>query len=261
MNSQGYPWYDSLWLSAYDRARTIMRAVAPERLVEFERAMAIFRTPTDFQVRLFDQVFPQETLDGIRRAIVALAPTQMEIHEARAFKRFVVHDLPLFADLQAQVIDMVSEAAGEPVEASYNFLSLYGPQGVCPPHMDAPFAKWTLDLCVNQSQPWPITFGPVVPWPQPGDYGDDWDAEIRRQMRDDRRSFSLMPGQAVLFSGSSQWHYRDVMPGNGGAGRFCDLVFFHFIPRGTKELVQPRNWGRLFGVPEMERDAQLLADA
>jgi hypothetical protein len=261
MNSQGYPWYDSLWLSAYDRAGTILRAVAPQKLAEFEHAMDVFRTRSDFQVRLFDHVFAQDVMEEIRRAIVALAPSQMEMHEAPAFKRFVVHDLAFFANLQEQVTEMVGEAAGEPVEASYNFLSLYGAQGVCPVHMDAPFAKWTLDLCVNQNQPWPITFGPVVPWPQPGDYGDDWDAEIRKQMQGDQRSFSLMPGQAILFSGSSQWHYRDVMPRGDGPPKFCDLLFFHFIPRGTKELVTPRNWGRLFGVPELEHDAQLLADA
>jgi hypothetical protein len=28
-------------------------------------------------------------------------------------------------------------------------------------------------------------------------------------------------------------------------------LFFHFIPRGTAELVKPQNWARLFGIPEL----------
>jgi hypothetical protein len=61
--------------------------------------------------------------------------------------------------------------------------------------------------------------------------------------------YTLWPGQAVVFSGSSQWHYRNAMPDASGR-QFCDLLFFHFIPRGTGELVVPANWPRLFGVPE-----------
>ena len=33
--------------------------------------------------------------------------------------------------------------------------------------------------------------------------------------------------------------------------QFCTLLFFHFIPRGTAELAQPKNWARLFGLPEL----------
>ena len=32
-------------------------------------------------------------------------------------------------------------------------------------------------------------------------------------------------------------------------------LFFHFIPRGTAELVRPRNWARLFGIPELDQVA------
>lgn len=259
MSSLGYPWYDSLWLSAYERAKTILRTVAPQRLAAFEQAMEVFRTRPDFQVRMFDRVFADDVMQEIRQAIVALAPAQMELHEARVFKRFVVHDHALFAKLHEEVTGLVSEAAGEPLEASYNFLSLYGPQGVCPLHMDAPLAKFTLDLCIDQSDAWPIHFGPVGPWPKPGEYGGDWEMQIREQLQG-KQSFALMPGQAVLFSGSSQWHYRDAMPSGGSPRKFCDLLFFHFIPRGTGELVKPANWGRLFGVPELERDEQLLRD-
>ena len=31
--------------------------------------------------------------------------------------------------------------------------------------MDAPDAKWTLDLCNEQSDAWPIHFSRIMPWP------------------------------------------------------------------------------------------------
>lgn len=258
MDSQDYPWYDSVWLSAFERARQTVQRVAPKRAADFERAFDVFRTRDDFQVHLFERVFDDATCEEIRRIAGALSPAQLELHEARTFKRFVVHDHPVFTQLQLRVTDMVSEAAGEPVEACYNFLSLYGPQGVCPLHLDAPLAKWTLDFCIDQSDAWPIHFSPVVPWPRPGDYGADWEARIKGEVGPDFVSFSLQPGQAILFSGSSQWHYRDVMPGTR-AKKFCDLLFFHFIPRGTSELAEPANWARLFDIPELQQDGQAAA--
>ncbi len=34
------------------------------------------------------------------------------------------------------------------------------------PHMDAPDAMWTLDICLEQSEPWPISFSQPVDWPE-----------------------------------------------------------------------------------------------
>ncbi len=251
LSSQAFPWYDSIWLSAFERARSIVLEVAPQRLKEFESAFQVLRTRPEFKVKVFEQVFDLDTLAEIRRVASTLQPAQLEFHEARAFRRFVVHDHPYFNILHQRTVDLVSEASGEPVEASYNFLSLYGPNGVCPLHLDAPLAKWTLDLCISQSDPWPIYFGPVAPWPQGGIYGADWEDAIKRDIGSAFESYTLSPGQAVLFSGTSQWHYRDPMPGSGPK-KFCDLLFFHFIPAGTRELVDPANWARLFDVPELK---------
>jgi hypothetical protein len=255
MNSRDYPWYDSVWLSAYHQARATIAARAPGRLGDFDQALSIFRTRPAFKPCLLDSAFDADTLDDIRRATAALAPAQLELHEARSFRRFVVHDHPLFNALQQRIVDRVGEAVGEAVEASYNFLSLYGPLGVCPLHLDAPLAKWTLDLCIDQSDAWPIYFSPIVGWPRPGDYAHDWEDRVKREFAGAFTAHSLEPGQAVVFSGSSQWHYRDAMPGTG-AKKFCDLLFFHFVPRGTLELSDPANWARLFGIPELAREAR-----
>ncbi len=249
-----YPWYDSLWLSAFEKAQRIVRESAPHRLDEFKRAFDVFRTHADFRVRKFSPLFDDATLAEIRRVVATLMPQQLELHEARSFKRFVVHDHTYFNQLQDSLVELVGEAVGEPVEGSYNFLSLYGPEGVCPIHMDAPQAKWTVDLCIDQTDPWPIHFSPVVPWPVADSFEGDWQAAIKVGVGDAFTTHTLKPGEAVVFAGSSQWHYRDPMPGEG-PDRSCDLLFFHFIPRGTADLVNPANWARLFQIPALAQSA------
>jgi hypothetical protein len=153
----------------------------------------------------------------------------------------------------------VSAAVGEPVEASYNFLSLYAAQGVCPLHMDAPQAKWTLDLCVDQAVRWPLHVSRVIPWPEDTPEAwtrPEWIEETKRSPELRFQGFDMEPGEAVVFSGSSQWHYRDPMP-NGGGAQGCTLLFLHFIPRGTAELAEPANWARLFAVPQLAELAGL----
>jgi hypothetical protein len=164
-----------------------------------------------------------------------------------------VHDHPFFTELQQRIVPWVSEMVGEPVEAGYNFLSLYTSRGVCAVHMDAPEAKWTLDFCIDQSAPWPIYFSEVQPWQNPAadEWKDEaWQSNIKQSRLLDFTHYTLQPGQAVLFSGSSQWHYRDPMPEASGK-QFCTLLFLHYIPKGTAQLVRPKNWARLFGNPEL----------
>lgn len=235
-----YPWYDSWWLAEYARAKTLLAAARPDMLERFVERLAIFDAPAGFTARTIDDVLDDATFARIRETIRRLRPHELELHEARTFGRFVVHNHPYFSELHRALTPLVAAAAGEAVEPSYNFLSLYASGGVCAPHLDAPTAKWTLDLCVDQSAPWPIHFSQVVPWPV--------DAGPGPGLR--YTAVSLEPRQAVLFSGSSQWHYRDPMPRAQGR-QFCDLLFFHFVPAGTRELARPERWASLFGVPEL----------
>jgi hypothetical protein len=262
--SQLYPWYDSYWLTAFARAKAMLRRLRPEAAGELERAMRVFHTRLDFSPRHLKEVFDAPTMAAIHSVVAALRPAQLELHESRLFGRFVVHDHPEFTRLQHTLTQMVSEAVGEPVEPSYNFLSLYGQMGVCPVHLDSPKAKYTVDLCLAQSEPWPIHFSRVIEWPatdgrpwQQEESRDQWREQIKRSPELRFTGYTLQPGEALLFSGSSQWHYREALP--RGAGRqFCDLLFFHFIPRGTAELVEPKNWARLFSAPEL---AEVLDEA
>jgi hypothetical protein len=246
--SDPYPWYDSYWLAEYVRYQSILERTEPQTLRRFIDALRIFETPADFRVKLVERPFDDDDIAAIRRIVAAIAPQDLELHEGELFGRFVVHHHRDFAELHDRAVPLVSDLVGEEVEPSYNFLSFYSSKGTCPPHLDAPIAKWTLDFCIDQSAPWPFHIGEVQRWPISGTEwaADEWMNAIRRSVR--FRPYTLQPGQAVVFSGSSQWHYRDAMP-NGGGRQYCDLLFFHFIPKGSAELVWPENWTRLFGVP------------
>jgi hypothetical protein len=246
-----YPWYDSNWLTKYQRAKDVIRRVQPETLPVFVAALSRLRTGADFTTTRIRGLFDDATMATIRQTINTFQLTNLEFHELKKFGRFVVHDHPFFTELQNKAIDVVSEAVGEPVEASYNFVSLYKKVGVCPVHMDAPQAKWTLDLCIEQSAPWPIHLSQVVPWPEGLTLKeDDWQRAIKESPDYEFTSYSLEPGEALIFSGSSQWHYRDPMQLDGKE-HFCSLVFFHFVPKGMLEAVTPKNWARLFGIPQL----------
>ena len=245
------PWYDSVWLGKYLAAKDVIARVAPGRLSEFIDRFAALRTDPSFTVKSLPGLFDEGMLAGIAETVRAIPREKMELHELQRFGRLIVHDHPPFTELQRSLTDRVSEWAGEQVEPSYNFLSLYSKLGVCEPHLDAPSAKWTLDICIGQSEPWPIHFSQIVPWPEERlDLAEDWQKDLKSRQDLAYCSQSLLPGDAILFSGSGQWHYRDAMPKRRGR-QFCDLLFFHFIPEGTAEIVRPGNWAALFDIPEL----------
>ncbi len=118
-------------------------------------------------------------------------------------------------------------------------------------HIDAPSAKWTLDYCIEQSAPWPIYLSRVRPWPEEWSLASsDWEAAVRNDPENRFTSVELQEGQAIVFGGSSQWHYRDRIE-RRSANNFCHLVFFHFVPKGTQHLTNPKRWAEYFAIPEL----------
>lgn len=250
-----FPWYDSPWLTKFVRTTHYIQRHYPEQYQSFLDAMEPLRTRPDFTIKEFENLLGEKTLQDARLLIKNLTSQEKEKHEVFSFGRQVIHNHPFFNELQDSLTTRVSDNAGEPVEPHYNFLSLYTNFGSCSVHMDAPEAKWTLDCCIEQSTPWPIHFSQVQPWPVSFGGGPDWQTQIRTDPNNHFSEYALREGDAILFSGSSQWHYRDLIP-HTAAKTFCHLVFFHYIPRGMKPLIDPRNWPDIFNIPEL---AQVVA--
>ena len=258
---QLFPWYDSDWLSTYVRAKRLIQSDYPHKYSEFVDTFRPLKTRLDFRTIAIDDLFDSETFGRIEESIVQLTPDEIEQHELFKFGRFVVHDYEYFTRLHHLITPIVSELVGELVEPSYNFLSLYNNLGICRVYMDAPYAKYTLDLCINQSHPWPIYFSQVQEWPEhfgdsPGERAfrqrSDWEQAIVTDRDNIFTAWDLSPRRAVIFSGSSQWHYRQRIP-QQLVNNFCHLLFFHFIPHGMAQTISPSNWATLFDLPELAK--------
>jgi hypothetical protein len=128
-----------------------------------------------------------------------------EENETCKFNRWQWHNLPVLVDYhhEPSFIQKVSEMVGEPVKPSYVFLSMYGPHGVCPLHTDRPQCQFTVDLSIESDGIWPI-------------YIND-------------KKISICDGEAVLYSGTNDPHYRKPMREDSPA-TYCTLAFFHFVP-------------------------------
>lgn len=249
-----YPWYDSQWLNVYVQAKELIKHHYPSALLEeFVTTMDVLKTRTDFQVVKQERVFDEKILVETRKLIGKLFSDELEKEEFFNFGRLVIHDHTYFNQLQNTVTDLVSEVTQELVEPYYNFLALYNNFGVCKVHMDALFAKWTLDLCIDQSELWPIYLSQVLPWPENLNYvEEDWESKIKNNPDNNFSEYNLEVGGGIIFSGSSQWHYLERIL-QKQQQNYCHLIFFHFIPKGTREIVDPANWASLFSVPELAK--------
>ncbi|MFC3097984.1 hypothetical protein [Alteraurantiacibacter palmitatis] len=249
------PWYDAHFLRFYETAKLYLAAVRPDALECFVDGFAPLRTPPGFTVQEIEGLFGAAELEALRAEVAGLPAAKLRDDEIRTFGRHVVQDHPAFLALQRELTPRVSAWAGQEVEPGYNFLSLYGNSGRCALHMDQPISMYTLDICIDQDVEWPIWFSDVVDWPDSAAMAAFDAADVKARLP--FTGYTLQPGKAILFSGSSQWHYRDAMPRPG----FCHLLFFHYYPKGCLELVESSNWPRLFDLPELEPLIDIFREA
>lgn len=244
-------WYDSKWLRMYCQAVSFMEETYPHRTREFIAAFEGLRTRPNFKTLKLRGLFGPTEIARACEAIESAAPDTLGKHEILSFGRQMLHDPPYFSELQGILTGRVSELVGEEVEGVYSFMSLYNNLGVCDLHMDAPSAKWTLDICIERSCEWPIQISEVVEWPE--SIVDNGNFSRQAVLNDPKvrfRSYTQKPGDALLFSGSSQWHYRDRIP-RVSKRNFAHLVFFHYAPAAMLKLVWPETWPEYFGISEL----------
>jgi hypothetical protein len=157
--------------------------------------------------------FSEKTLGTLRKVTQVLRArySSQPLH-CLSSNRWQEYNNPMLSQLHRQqsLIDAASGIFGEPVMPSYVFLSMYSNLGVCRAHRDRPQCKYTVNLCVSQDAPWPLYIEDV----ETGTFDE----------------VILGEGDAVLFSGTDQTHYRKPMAENGGS--FCDVAHFHMVPVG-----------------------------
>ena len=252
-------WYDSHFLRRYEIARTYLAEVRPGALSDFVAGFDALKPRPDFRELVMEDVFDPATCAAILAASRSAQPDAAEeqARENLDFGRDVVWDHPFFLELQEQVRPRIETLVGRPLVSSYNFLSRYGAKGKCDLHMDHPDAMYTFDYCIEQDAVWPIYLSRVVEWPTV-EFARAFSPEaIIADPVYDFAEHLLRPNQALLFNGSSQWHYRRPK----AAGGFCHLLFFHYVPAGCEALVEPSRWASHFGIAELGPLCDLFTDA
>lgn len=130
--------------------------------------------------------------------------------EAERFNRWHYHNPPVLVQAHhtATLIGRASRHFRQNLRPSYAFLSMYGRDGVCPLHTDRPQCYATVDYMVS-------TDAKLRAWP----------------LYIDGVPYELQPGEAVLYSGTGQPHYRNPLDEDSDA-TFANLAFFHFVDAG-----------------------------
>ena len=154
--------------------------------------------------------------------------------DGQKFNRKFAHNVPYLVNIHRQLTPWACEQFGEKVKPSYAFLSMYNEKGICPLHIDRPQCYRTIDYLIDcdVDEPWPIYIGEPMTDEQrstvdktTGGHPHTEELIAERKAQETFTEVILHPNDAVLYSGTNQWHYRDRIN-----GKWAWLAFFHFVP-------------------------------
>jgi len=252
-------WYDRNFHKRYAAAKIFLETIRPDRLDDFSAEIDKLQTCKSFTVPKISQILDCSTFEKARRICRNL--TQQDLdgsgnsgNEMQKFGRHLFRDHPFFAEIQCNLVELVSHYSGCPVAPTYNFLSLYGRNGRCDPHLDNPSAQWTLDICLEQSGKWPIAVSEVVDWPNATHSKSDL-MQVDNIL--EYTEYELDENDAIIFSGSSQWHYREVIEAKP-TRTFCNLIFLHYMDERLVGLEDHCAWSERFSIPELSTLMDLM---
>lgn len=243
-----YPWYDTHQLDAIELARRYLAVVRPDRLDSFLERLSRYQVDLSFRARTLHDILPARRMAQVQSAVVDVCQQDLMLGEAALHGRVKAKHHPVFAALHEELTGFVEAQVGEALEPSYLMFTRYDSTGRLPVHLDSPDSKWALGICLQAPVSWPLHCGRTVSWPPP--HNPDWTpGHVLSDPAMEFRAYDLQVGDAVLFSGSCQWHYRDPVPPMG-SGHF-DLLYLQYVPRGEGRIIKPRYWAEEFDIPEL----------
>ena len=149
-----------------------------------------------------DNVFSDSVYDETMEYLRSEKKIQGSTDFNNEFQYFSIQQNNFFNTLHRNLNGKACEIFGEKVKPSYNQITIYNKNGVCPLHVDREQCKYTIDVLLDQeipSRPWPIWI--------------------------DDKSYNLKPNQAICYSGTDSLHWREHIN-----QKWATLVFFHFVP-------------------------------
>lgn len=131
--------------------------------------------------------------------------------DMEGIKRTSCNNMPLMRLIHQATEQLVNSLAGEPIKTSYSFTSAYETGTCLPAHTDRPQCVYNVSLMLGSN-------------PTNADLGQ-WPIMVTHDQQ--TYTFDLRHGDAVLYSGVRDLHWRDWMP--------TDIamtlgVFFHYVP-------------------------------
>lgn len=151
-----------------------------------------------WDTKLLKAVMAPEEFSSLQLSIDKVKIKKPVLSWCNVFMRHALYEAPFLKELHLQLTPLVEKVLQKKLTPTYCYLSMYGENGICPPHRDQPNCQWTLDLCVKQDKPWTL-------------FVED-------------ASFLMNENEGLIYSGTDQVHWREQIHSGG----FCDLVFFHF---------------------------------
>lgn len=189
---------------------------------------------TPASVIVAKELFDAESYAKIIEFMDTVVPMMPVSMDEGLFVRHYAHNVPFFKKIHEQLVPVASELFGEPLKASYVFLSMYKDNGICPLHIDRPQCYRTIDYLIrtSQTEPWPIHIGELMTdedrrvIDETGQGHPDTEEAIQHRISQENwTTVTIEPNEAVCYSGTHQWHYRSQrLVGT------ADLAFFHFVP-------------------------------
>jgi hypothetical protein len=168
-----------------------------------------------FQPTIIKNIFHEDIVYLIKKNVQYLKDSgELEL-DTTEFRRRSVHNDPFFVEIHHMITERFNKWTGLNTKPSYVYGSFYGDRGVCPPHVDRPQCKYTLDYCINQKEPWAIYVNST----------DDVHQTTREKLKQNAKPYMLNENDGLILSGTQHWHYRDEI----NTGNYCDLLFFHFV--------------------------------
>lgn len=245
-----FPWYDAQTRYRLAFALRYLERVRPDKVAEFSNALIQFRTDRSFSPIIEHDFLDLSEFGALQQCNAILRDQAKATDESRMCGRNKFNDLPELDALHQRLTGWVEGKAGEPVVPSFSLLAHYGSSGLLPMHIDSQESKWTLGICIERSVDWPIYISNVVDCvPEPEQ--ENWDPEL---LKSDAqlafKPYSLGPNEAILYSASSQWHYRDLIPASDAG--FYDIALFQYVPAGSEAMIKHERWASHFQCRELE---------
>ncbi len=171
----------------------------------------------DKKYTVLRDIFPAPVMEMLTARMRELQKKDKLFQCTQVPERSAFHNDPMMHYFHLQMNGYLNQIMVEKIKASYVFSVIYHEGAILHRHVDRPQCRWNLSLMLGSTPE--VTMDTT--WP------------IYLEIDGKAIEVRLMPGDAVLYSGTDIPHWRDAQP----TGLECVVSFFHFVDQNfTSEL-------------------------